>query len=93
MDVNQSSFAFAGTAATANAQTQSTQRAAQEDRDEVQASTANSDAVSSTDVGDVSAAGSSSEGQATPAAVESDPPADTTSERERPRGDTLDISV
>ena len=89
MDVNQSSFAYAGTAATVNAQTQTTQKAAQEGRDEVQTSTANSAAVSSTDVADVSA----SAGEGTSTVVVSDPPADTTSERERPRGEKLDISV
>ena len=93
MDVNQSSFAFAGTAATVNAQTQSSQKAAREERDEVQSSTANSEAVSSTDVADVSAASASDAGEGTSTVVASDPPADTTSERERPRGENLDISV
>ena len=93
MDVNQSSLAFAGTAASANVQTQTSQRAAQEDRAVVQTATANNDAVSSTDVGNVSAAGDSGEGRSAPAAVESDPPADTTSEGENPRGNNVDISV
>lgn len=90
MDVNQSSFAYAGTAATANAQTQTTQKAAREESDEVRASTANSEAVSSTDVGDVQE--TESQGDTTPV-VESDPPADTTSEREQSPGDNVDISV
>lgn len=93
MDVNQSSFAYAGTAATVNVQTQTTQKAVQEGRDEVQASTANSAAVSSTDVADVSAASAPESGEGTSAVVASDPPADTTSEHERPRGEKLDISV
>ena len=95
MEINQTSVAFAGTAAVAPQQQQETQKAVQEERDDVQRSTANTAAATSTDVADVrpDVPDDTSEAETHRTAVESDPPADSSSERERPRGEHVDLKV
>lgn len=95
MEINQTSVAFAGTAAVAPQQQQETQKAVQEERDDVQRSTANSAAVSPADAADVrpDVPDDAAKEDTHRTAVESDPPADSSSERERLRGDQVDLTV
>ena len=95
MEINQTSVAFAGTAAVAPQQQQETQKAVKEERDDVQRSTANTAAVSSADVADVrpDVPDEAPAGETQRTAVESDPSADSSSERERSRGENVDVKV
>jgi len=95
MEINQTSAAFAGTAAVAPQQRQETQRVAQEERQDVQRSTANTAAVSPADAADVRSdvPVDAHEGETHRVAVESDPPADSKSEREQSRGENVDVEV
>ncbi len=95
MEINQTAAAFAGTAAVAPQQQQETQKAVQDERDDVQRSTANTAAVSPTDAAETrpDVHDDADEDETLRAAVESDPPADSGAESERPRGDQVDVTV
>ena len=95
MEINQTSVAFAGTAAVAPQQQQETQKAVQEERDDVQRSTANTAAVTPADAANIrpDAPEDDPEDETRKTAPESDPPADSSSERERLRGDHVDVTV
>ena len=95
MEVNQTSAAFAGTAAAVPQQQQETQKAVKNERDDVQRSTANTAAVTPADAADILPDVPDDAGEVEPrrAAAESDPPADSGAERERSRGDHVDVTV
>ena len=95
MEVNQTSVAFAGTAAVSPQQQQETQKATQDERDDVQRSTANTAAVSPADSAEIrpDVPDEAHEDEAPKATVESDPPAASTSEHERQRGERVDVTV
>ena len=95
MEVNQTSVAFAGTAAVSPQQQQETQKSAKDERDDVQRSTANVAAVSPADAAEIrpDVPEDADETEPLRATAESDPPTDSGEERDRSRGDRVDVTV
>lgn len=95
MEINQTSVAFAGTAAVAPQQQNETQKAVQEERDEVQRSTGKTSAVIPADAANVrsDAPDDAPEDETRRVAAESDSPSDSRSEGEQSRGDRVDVTV